>query len=377
MEMVMHNRNPLYAPTALDHYRTLGRSGLRVSPLCFGVMTFGKEWGWGADKETSRQLFDRYVELGGNFFDTANIYTKGTSEDYLGEFMQGRRDEFVVGTKYTFSMSPRDAESGKRGDANHAGNHRKNMMRSVEASLKRLRTDYIDLYWVHCFDGITPYEEVMRAFDDLVRQGKVCHIAVSDWPAWRIAQANTWADSHGLSRFVAMQMHYNLCERSVERDIVPYALDDDIAMMPWSPLHSGVLTGKYTRADLERTEPTADEEGTRAKGALNRLDERKMAIVEMVVEIGEKIGKTPAQVALNWLLSRPSVASIIIGARTMEQLDANLDCLDFTLDDEFLKRLEQVSQIDVGFPHDFLAADNVQKMLASGERVEGLRYIEE
>src|ERR1700726_4708154 len=218
-------------------YQLLGRSGLRVSEICLGTMTFGEEWGWGSSKEESQGIYNRFRELGGNFVDTANLYTNGTSELFLGEFMQGHRDQVVLATKYT------NAVPGT--DPNAAGNHRKSMMQAVEASLKRLKTDYIDLYWVHIWDGITPVEEVMRGLDDLVRQGKVLYLGISDAPAWWIAQANTLAELRGWTQFIGLQIEYNLVERTVERELIPMAKALNLGVLAWSPLAKGVLSGKY------------------------------------------------------------------------------------------------------------------------------------
>src|SRR5919199_5407511 len=227
--------------TELNHYRLLGRSRLRVSPLCLGTMTFGTEAGWGADKQESQKVFDLYVDRGGNFIDTADAYTSGTSETYLGEFIQSRREQLVLATKYTCNT--------RQGDPNAGGNHRKNMIQSVEASLKRLKTDYIDLYWLHMWEFRTPVEEVMRAFDDLVRAGKVLYIGVSDTPAWKVSQANMLADLRGWTPLIGLQIEYSLVERTVERDLIPMARELNIGVVPWSPLGGGVLTGKYSRAN--------------------------------------------------------------------------------------------------------------------------------
>src|SRR6266851_4198650 len=218
-------------------YRLLGKSGLRVSEAALGTMTFGDDWGWGSAKDEAKIIYNTYREAGGNFIDTANFYTNGTSEEFLGEFIRGHRESVVVATKYS------NAAPG--GDPNAAGNHRKSMMQAVEASLKRLQTHYIDLYWVHIWDEITPVEEVMRGLDDIVRQGKVLYVGISDAPAWWIAQANTLADLRGWSRFIGLQIPYNLIERTVERELVPMARELGIGVTAWSPLSNGVLTGKY------------------------------------------------------------------------------------------------------------------------------------
>src|SRR5918996_4783286 len=241
--------------TTLDTYRLLGRSGLRVSPLALGTMTFGTEWGWGADRDEARRIFDLYVDRGGNFVDTANQYTNGTAERFVGEFARGRRDELVIATKYTVTSRP--------ADPNASGNHRKSMVASVEASLERLQTDYIDLLYLHIWDGVTPVEEILRAMDDLVRAGKVLYVGISDTPAWQVSRMQAIADLRGWSPLVALQIEYSLIERTVERDLIPMAWEMGLGVVPWSPLASGVLTGKYSRSDLDHGDGVATAEGTR------------------------------------------------------------------------------------------------------------------
>ncbi|WP_343715635.1 aldo/keto reductase, partial [Inquilinus sp.] len=228
---------------SLDHYRLLGRSGLRVSPLALGAMTFGTDWGWGADEAEVRRIVDAYVDRGGNFIDTANQYTEGTSERLVGKFAADRRDRLVIATKYTLPL--------RHGDPNAGGNHRKSLVRSVESSLQRMRTDYIDLLYLHAWDFTTPVEEILRAMDDVVRAGKVLYVAISDAPAWQVARMQTIADLRGWSPLIALQIEYSLIERTVERDLIPMARELGLGVIPWSPLASGVLTGKYGRADLE------------------------------------------------------------------------------------------------------------------------------
>src|SRR6476646_5332605 len=233
------------------NYRLLGKSGLRVSEFCLGTMTFGEDWDWGSSKDDAKKIYDAFREAGGNFIDTANFYTCGTSETFLGEFMKGHRESVVLATKYT------NAAPGT--DPNAAGNHRKSMVQAVEASLKRLKTDYIDLYWVHIWDGLTPVEEVMRGLDDLVRQGKVLYVGISDAPAWWIAQANTLASLRGWSPFIGLQIEYSLIERTVERELIPMAKALNIGVTAWSPLAGGVLTGKY------HGQAPADQKGEQAR----------------------------------------------------------------------------------------------------------------
>lgn len=348
----------------LDHYRLLGRSGLRVSPLCLGTMTFGTDWGWGADEATSRAIFDAYASRGGNFIDTANFYTKGTSERLVGRFIAAERDRFVVATKYTLNMAS--------GDPNAGGNHRKCMVRAAEASLRRLATDYIDLYWLHVWDDTTPVDEIMRGLDDLVAAGKILYVAVSDTPAWRIAQANTLAELRGWSRFVALQVEYNLALRDAERDLIPMSMELGLGVLPWSPLASGLLSGKYSREALEaqrREEKAADVTGSRPI----TLTEKRIEIAEAVKAVAGDVGRTPAQVALAWLLTRQGVTSPILGARTVAQIEDNLGALDVSLDTDALRRLDEASAITLGFPHDFIKSDMVRGIVTGGTTI-GARH---
>jgi aryl-alcohol dehydrogenase-like predicted oxidoreductase len=334
---------------SLDTYRMLGRSGLRVSPLALGTLTFGADWGWGSERDEARQVFDAYLDRGGNFIDTANQYTNGTSERLVGEFANGLRDRLVIATKYTLSTRP--------GDPNSGGNHRKSMVQAVEASLRRLNTDYIDLYYLHAWDGTTPVDEVMRAMDDLVRAGKVLYVAISDVPAWQVARMQTIADLRGWSPLVALQIEYSLIERTVERDLIPMAAELGLGVIPWSPLASGVLTGKYTRDDLAHGGGSAEAIGTRKNmaAANGALSERGLDIAEVVKKVAADIGTTPSQVALAWTMHNPAVTAPIIGARTPAQFVDNLGALEVRIPDDALASLEEVSAIQLGFPHEFLA----------------------
>ena len=332
-------------------YKLLGNSGLRVSELCLGTMTFGEDWGWGADKEESRAVFQAFAEAGGNFLDTANFYTNGTSETLVGEFVKGDREKWVIATKYSLNTRP--------GDVNACGNHRKNLFQAVEASLKRLDTDYIDLLWLHIWDSLTPMEEVMRAFDDLVRMGKVLYIGISDSPAWIVSQANTLATLRGWTPFIGLQIEYSLKERTPERELLPMAKALNIGVTAWSPLGGGVLTGKYNQPNP-------------VDGRLSMTDQpfqildRDLKIAETVLEIAREIGKSPAQVALNWLRNRPNPIIPIIGARRLSQLQDNLACVDFNLTGEQLQRLDNISAISLGFPHELLASQFVRDILLGG-----------
>lgn len=319
-------------------------------------MTFGEDWGWGAPRDESRRVYDAFLEAGGNFIDTANGYTNGTSESLLGEFMPGHRDRIVLATKYT------NANPGT--DPNAAGNHRKSMMLAVEASLKRLQTDYIDLYWLHIWDQITPIDEVMRAFDDLVRQGKILYAGVSDIPAWIVAKANTLADLRGWTPFVGLQIEYSLLQRAPERDLLPMAKDMGLGVTPWSPLAGGRLSGKQLVPDgLKDSRQNAP--GLQQYMAMNAFKE---AIVREVVTIARECSHSPAQVALAWLRQRPESVIPIIGARNLAQFKDNLGCLDVKLAPEIMERLDAVSRIDLGFPHDFLATDMVRGRTSGGMR---------
>lgn len=334
--------------TTLDTYRLLGRSGLRVSPLSLGTMTFGADWGWGADTDEARRIFDTYVDRGGNFIDTANQYTNGTSEKLLGEFTRDNRERLVLATKYTLAERP--------GDPNSGGNHRKSMHRTVEASLRRLGTDYLDLLYLHAWDDTTPVEEVLRGLDDLVRSGKVLYVGISDTPAWQVSRMQAIADLRGWAPLVALQIEYSLIERTVERELIPMAVELGLGVVPWSPLASGVLAGKYTRADLDHGGGTASAAGTRKNvaAANGSLTERGLAIADVVKKVAADIGTTPSRVALAWTLRNPAVTAPIIGARTLAQLEDNLGALDVEFTDEQLSELETASAIELGFPHDFL-----------------------
>ena len=332
----------------LDHYRTLGRSGLRISPICLGTMTFGQDWGWGSDESEARSVFETYLERGGNYFDTANFYTGGSSETLLGRFAQGRRDRLVIATKFSLCTDP--------GDPNAGGNHRKNLRRSVEASLRRLDTDYIDLLYLHAWDATTPVEEVMRGFDDLVRAGKVLYAGVSDLPAWQAARLQTLAELRGWSPLVALQTEYSLAQRESERELLPMARELGLGVSAWSPLASGVLTGKYSRADLD----PATAQGRRAVAIGNgALTERALDIAQVVVEIARELERPAAQVALAWTLQRPGAIVPVIGARTQAQLLQNLGALEVELSPAQIERLERASAIALGFPHEYLALPGI------------------
>ncbi len=320
-------------------HRLLGKSGLRVSELCLGTMTFGEDWGWGSSKDESRQILDAFFET------------------LLGEFLKGDRDRAVLATKYTNAMPGTDPNAG--------GNQRKAMMRAVEASLKRLQTDYIDLYWVHIWDRITPIEEVMRAFDDLVRQGKVLYAGVSDMPAWVVARANTLAELRGWSPFVGLQVEYSLIERTVERELLPMASALGLGVTAWSPLAGGALTGKYLKGKDGAAEGRY---GSEMMKAFLPAADRTEAVVREVLAVAGQCGRSPAQVALAWLRHRPMPVIPIVGARRLEQFRDNLACLDLALDEGQVKRLDAASRVELGFPHDFYERDLVKGLVYGGMR---------
>lgn len=318
-------------------------------------MTFGEDWGWGAGKDEARQIYDAYRAAGGNFIDTANIYTNGTSEEFVGEFIHDHRQEIVLAIKYT--------NAGAGNDPNAGGNHRKSMVQALEASLRRLRTDYIDLYWLHVWDRMTPVEEVMRAFDDLVRQGKVLYIGVSDAPAWWIAQANTMADLRGWTRFAGLQIEYSLVERTVERELIPMAKALNLGLVAWSPLGGGLLTGKY--------HSNAAAGGRYSTGPIKqflRTGEQTDRIVSALQKVGAEAGRSPAQVALAWLRYRDIPVIPIVGARRIAQLQDNLDSLTLELSEKQVSELNEVSAIELGFPHDFYELEMVKGMIYGGMR---------
>ena len=337
-------------------YRLLGNSGLRVSEAALGTMTFGEEWGWGAAKDEARKVYDTYRDAGGNFIDTANVYTNGSSEHFVGEFIEEHRQSVVLATKYS------NAAPGN--DPNAAGNHRKSMMQAVDASLSRLQTDYIDLYWVHIWDQMTPVEEVMRGFDDLVRQGKILYAGISDAPAWWIAQANTLAELRGWSRFAGLQIEYSLIQRTVERELVPMAKALDLGITAWSPLANGVLTGKYHG------------KGNAEAGRMSRQEmreflpeqERTQRIITALKSVAEQTGRSMAQVALAWLRHRPVPVIPILGARKVSQLQDNLASLDLMLSAEQVNALDEASSIDPGFPYHLYTAQMTRALAYGGMR---------
>jgi aryl-alcohol dehydrogenase-like predicted oxidoreductase len=325
----------------LDHYVTLGRSGLRVSPLCLGAMTFGEDLGWGSSVEESQQIIDRYVELGGNFIDTANFYTASHSEKIIGDHVgrhPARRDRLTIATKFSGNLYP--------GDPNGGGSGRKAIVNACENSLRRLQTDYIDLYWLHMWDANTPIDETMAALDDLVREGKVRYLGVSDTPAWKIVEANLIARFRGWSSFIGLQIEYSLLQRTVEQELVPMAGEFGLGITPWSPLSGGALSGKYTRANAGQHK--AD------RGSLLDIDDKTYDVVDELEIIAKAHDTSVASVALAWVHAKPGVTSIIIGARRMSQFEDNIRALDVTLTAEELARLDAITAPTLGFPQSML-----------------------
>lgn len=347
----------------LDQYFHLGRSGLRVSRLALGTMTFGNAGirgiggKWGAEAGEARAIFDRYVDAGGNFIDTADSYAAGLAEELLGSFIadSGLRDRLVIATKFTNNMAP--------GNPNAGGNGRKTIMRAVEASLRRLRTDYIDLYILHTWDRITPAEEVIRTLDDLIRAGKIRHGGLSDVPGWYAARALTWAEAHALAPPISLQLPYSLVERSIEHEFVPLAQTLGIGITAWSPLGMGLLTGKYRKGGAGRLSQDA------SGGGLGLFTPRNAAIVAALDEVAAAEGRSMAQVALNWACNRPGIAAAIIGASRVAQIEDNLAALDFTLAPEHVAALDAASAPEVPYPYSLFADDYQAGILNTGTAI--------
>jgi aryl-alcohol dehydrogenase-like predicted oxidoreductase len=340
----------------LDSYRSLGRSGLRVSPLCLGAMTFGSDWGFGCDAASASAMLELYLEAGGNFIDTANIYTKGHAESILGDFFvaRGGRERVVLATKFGGNLFS--------GDPNGGGAGRKAIIQQLEHSLRRLRTDYLDLYWLHFEDPHTPMDETLRTLDDLVTSGKVRYLGVSDTPAWKIAQAQVEASFRDRVPFAALQIEYSLVERSVEHELLPMAREFGLGVTPWSPLRGGLLSGKYRRGSLP-------DQGRHKPGASKSLTDRNFTIIEALESVAAEVGTGMARVAIAWLLARPGVSSPILGARTLEQLGDNLAALEVSLTAGQTARLDEASAPSPHFPQSFLA--NTAPILQGGTEVNG------
>ena len=346
-------------PLSLDSYRLLGRSGLRISPLALGTMTFGETWG--AEEAESRRIFDAYIDKGGNFIDTAGYYAQGRSEALTGKFAHEKRSRLVLSTKY--------ALAAEHGDPNAAGNGRKNMVRTVEASLKRLNTDYIDLFFLHVWDSTTPADEILRGFDDLVRQGKVAYIGISDTPAWEVARMQTLAELHGWTQFAALQVEYSLLQRATERDLIPAAKALGLGVLPWSPLANGLLSGKYATGATVPADPLGGRGGMLK--SIGRITAAAVAVADAVKAVADELEATSAQVALAWTLVNPAVAAPITGARTLRQLEDNIGALSVKITLPQLAQLDEASRIELGFPHDFLTHDFIRQGLTGGTKLTG------
>lgn len=315
-------------------------------------MTFGTDWGWGTDEAGSREIFKAFFEAGGNFHDTANHYTNGTSEEYLGKFINefGSRDTDVIATKYSLFSKPNRLNDG--------GNHRKNLVQSVEGSLKRLGTDYIDLLYLHAWDYTTPEEEVMRGLDDLVRAGKVLYLGISDTPAWLVSRMQTLAEWRDYAPFIAYQLEYSLLERTAERDMLPAANHLGMSTLAWAPIAGGALTGKYLDA--------SNQEPKRMQETSNRLSERNKAIAQKVVDLAHEMGCSPSQLAIAWVMNQGFNTIPIVGARTLKHLEDNLQATELDIPMEVENELDEISKIELGFPHEFLQRDGVIERLFGG-----------
>lgn len=342
-------------------YRTLGATGLRVSPLCLGTMTFGTEWGWGTERSVAERLLDLYLDRGGNFIDTADLYTQGTSETWLGEMIRDRgiRDRVVLATKYSYCAEP--------GDPNAGGNGRKNMIRALEGSLRRLQTDHVDLFLLHTWDGVTPVEEVVRTFEDLIRSGKVRHVGLSDVPAWYASRALTLAERQGMEPICTLQLEYSLLERNLELEFVPMAQTLRTGIMAWSPLASGLLSGKHKPSQLAGGRLEAMKESTNPAFAKLR-NPAVWKAVQVLEKVSNELNRPMAQVAVNWVATRPAVDSVIVGATKPEQLESNLSALDFELSAEHRERLDQATSPNRPFPYSFFEGE-IQQMIHGGTSV--------
>jgi aryl-alcohol dehydrogenase-like predicted oxidoreductase len=357
-----HRKAPEVTAMPLDHYVTLGRSGLRVSPFCLGTMTFGEDFGWGSSVADSQRIIDRYIERGGNFLDTANTYTRGHSEKIIGDHIgrdPRKREHVVIATKYFSSMTV--------GDPNAGGASRKAVTAQLHESLRRLQTDYVDLYWLHCWDRYTPIDETMRVLDDLVTSGKIRYIGFSDTPAWKVAQAQVLAQLRGWTPLVALQIEYSLLQRTVEGELLPMADELGLGVTPWSPLKSGVLSGKYRREDRGNHQPAR---GAFALGPLG--EDRTYDVLDVVEATAKELGTTPARVALAWVQTRQAVASSIIGARTLAQLDDNIEALEVKLAPAQIEKLDAVSKPALNFPAEFLG--RIGAFGYSGTTINGVAY---
>lgn len=344
--------------TAMN-YRLLGRSGLRVSDIGLGTMLFGAPTDWGVSAEVARQLYNVYREAGGNYIDTANQYAGGESERLIGQFVRDHREEVVIATKYTNS-APRN------GDPNAGGNQRKNMVQSIEASLRRLGTDYVDLYVIHSWDLLTPVEEVMRGLDDLVRAGKVLYVGISNAPAWVIAKSNTLAEFRGWSRYVGLQIEYSLLARSAEAELLPMAHDQGLSVLAWSPLKNGLLTGKYREGGGAGSRLTTDMWNSPKLAWTDPHGSTAQPVIDELVTLADELAVTPAQLALAWLRHRPVHVVPIVGATSARQLSDNLACVDIRLTEDQVARLDDASAVPLPYPHHYLDSDLARSFRSGG-----------
>jgi len=344
---------------SLDSYVTLGQSGLRVSPFTLGTMTFGEDFGWGSSPEVSADILAAYLDRGGNSIDTANIYTAGHSERIIGDYFAahpGVRDGVVLATKFFGNLRP--------GDPNGGGVGRKAIMQQLENSLRRLRTDYVDLYWVHNFDPRVPIEETMRTLDDLVTAGKIRYVGLSDLPAWKVAEASVTARFRSWAPITALQLEYSLLERTIEGELIPAAQALGIGVLPWSPLKNGFLSGKYSSANP----------ATQTRGAIDYFrppTDAQYVVIDAVNEVAAELGVSSAAVALSWAQNRPGITSTIIGARTLDQFNANITGLDVVLTDDQRDRLDKVSAPKLNFP--FEVNQHSSRLQFGGMTVDGVR----
>ena len=347
----------------MTDYTTLGKTGLRVSPLCLGTMTFGTEWGWGADEKVCHSMFSRFVQEGGNFIDTADGYTDGRSEEMVGKFTAAGnlRDRLVIATKFSYN--------NQAGNPNAGGNGRKNIYRALEGSLRRLKTDYVDLYYLHTWDIITPAEEVLSTLTDLVREGKIRYIGLSDVPAWYASRMQTIAEKEGKERIATLQLEYSLLERTIESEHIPAAQELGFGICNWGALCGGLLSGKYKR---KGDTGTGDGRLTNATMVFNKFSDRNWGIVESFLEVAEEIGKPPAQVALNWVITQPGVTSTILGATSAEQLGDNLSAIKFEIPPELRQRLDEISRGRLTHPYNMFAP-LIQGLLSGGVTAQGWR----
>ncbi|MGW9135501.1 aldo/keto reductase [Streptomyces sp. NPDC055681] len=325
---------------SLDSYVTLGRSGLRVSPFTLGTMTFGEDHGWGSSPQESANILAAYLDRGGNSIDTANIYTNGHSEKIIGDYFAGRsalRDRVVIGTKFFGNLYENDPNGGGAG--------RKAIVQQLENSLRRLRTDYVDIYWLHNFDPSTPVEETLRALDDLISDGKIRYVGFSDVPAWATAEAATVARFRGWAPIIALQLEYSLLERTSEGELIPMAQALGMGVMPWGPLKSGFLSGKYSST----TTGPVDTTRTLLVGAPSEAD---YVVIDALNAVAAEVGASPATVALAWVQGRPGITSTLVGARRIDQFEANLKALDLTLTEAQRGVLDDVSAPTLNFPAD-------------------------